>query len=125
MVGRLSEQARLCGGRALYLDVLGDRNLLHRLSHLHKLRCAGFGVSFELPAFGPVIGAVVVTDIAQQQAGFSPMNDQPDVAAHPNRPKPVIFRAIELMELQSWMSRVQLEIEGRSLDGLLLLASQL
>ena len=82
-------------------------------------------MSFELPAFGPVIGAVVVTDIAQQQAGFSPMNDQPDIAAHPNRPKPVIFRAIELMELQSRMSRVQLEIEGRGLDRLLLVAGEL
>jgi hypothetical protein len=36
-----------------------------------------------------------------------------------------VFCLVELVELQRWMSRIQLEIEGRGLDCLLLVAREL
>ena len=50
----------------------GNDDLLHRLPNFHELRRAGLGVGFELPPFGPLIRVVVMTDIAQQQAGLGP-----------------------------------------------------
>ena len=66
-----------------------------------------------------------MSDVAKQQAGLSPMNDQSNVAAHPNRPESPILRPLEFVELQAGMRRVQLEIECRCLHGLLLTAGKL
>src|SRR5665213_18869 len=106
------------------LDVSGDDDLLYRLPNFDELRRAGFRMRFELPPLPPLVGAVVVTDIAKQQAGLSPVNDQPDVCIYPDRPEPPIFGLVQLVELQTRMRRIQLKIEGRSLYGLLLLTRQ-
>jgi hypothetical protein len=64
----------------------------------------------------------VVVNVAQQQAGFGPVHNQPDVETHSDRPEVRVFRLVKLVELQRRMSRVQLEIEGCGLHCLLLLA---
>jgi hypothetical protein len=71
-----------------------------------------------------MIGGIVMPDVAEQQAGFSPVNDQSNVTAYPNRPKSAIFRSFELVELHARMRRVQLKIERRRLYGLLLIAGE-
>src|SRR5712691_8451337 len=70
-------------------------------------------MGFQLAPFSPMIGVVVVIHVAQQQAGFGFVHDQSNVEADANRPEPWIFRLVELVELQSRMGRVYLEIEGR------------
>jgi hypothetical protein len=52
------------------------------------------------------------------------VHDQPNIAAHPNRPESPILGFVELVKLQTRMRWVQLEIERRSLDGLLFIAGQ-
>ena len=52
------------------------------------------------------------------------MDYQPDIATDPNRPEVLVLRLIELMETHSRVGRVDLQIEGRRLDGLLLIAGQ-
>lgn len=110
--------------RLRHLDVPGNPDFLHRLPDFHKLRGARLGVGFEFPPFGAVIRVVVVSPIAKQQAGIGSMHDQPDVAIHSNRPESAILRLIELVELQTRLSRVQLEVEGRRLYGFLLIARE-
>lgn len=53
------------------------------------------------------------------------MHNQADVETHADRPEVGVFRLIELVELQRRMRRIQLEIEGRGLDCLLLVAVEL
>ena len=69
-----------------------------------------------------MIRVVMVSNVAKQQAGIGSVYDQPQVAIHPNRPEPAILGLIELVELQTRLSRVQLEVEGGCLYGFLLIA---
>ncbi len=43
-----------------------DEDLLDGFPDFHELGCAGLGVRLQLPALGPIIGAVVVVDVAKQ-----------------------------------------------------------
>ena len=53
------------------------------------------------------------------------MHNQPDVSAYANRPEIVVLCLVELVELQTRMSRIHLKVKCGSLDSLLLLAIQL
>jgi len=85
------------------------------------LRRASLRVGFELPPLSPLVSVIMMTDIANQQAGLGPVNNQPDVAADANGPESPVLGLVQLVELQAWMRRVQLKIEGRGLYRLLFL----
>ena len=51
------------------------------------------------------------------------MDDQANVRIHPHRPE-VFVATVELVELQSRIRHVHLEVEGSHLDCLLFIASQ-
>ena len=53
------------------------------------------------PSFGPLIGGVVMIDVAEQEAGSCPVDDQPDVATDPNGPEVLILRPVDLVQLQA------------------------
>ena len=82
------------------------------------------GMRLELPALRPRVRAVVVIDVAEQQAGVGPVHDQPDVRVDPDRPETLVLRLIELVKAQARRRRVHLQVEGGRLDGLLLVAGQ-
>ena len=42
----------------------------------------------------------------------------------PHRPEVLVLRLVELVELHARVGRVHLQVEGRGLDGLLLVAGQ-
>ena len=52
------------------------------------------------------------------------MHDQANMARRENRPKPSIFRLFELVELETRMRRVQLEVERCGLHELLLFPAE-
>jgi hypothetical protein len=52
------------------------------------------------------------------------MHDQPDVVAHSDRPKFLIPRLVEPVEIHPRLCGVHLEVERRHLDGLLFVAGQ-
>ena len=83
-VGRFGEEARLgrCGHFRLHID--RDNDLLHRFADFHQLRGPSLGMRLQPSPLGPVVGFVVVTHVAEQQAAFRLVNDEPDVAAHPH-----------------------------------------
>ena len=99
-------------------------DLLNRLADLHQLGSAGFRVGLELPSFGPVVGLVVVIDVAEQQAALALVHDHPDVAVDPYRPEVLVLRLVQLVETHSRIGRVELQVEGGRLDGLLLVAGE-
>ncbi len=78
----------------------------------------------QLAAFGPVVGLVVVIDVAEQQAVSRLVDDQPDVAADADRPEVLVLRLVELVKLMPGLAGLSCKIERRRLDGLLLVAGQ-
>ena len=76
------------------------------------------------PPRGPLIGLVVVIDIAQHEAAVHAVNDQPDVAGDPHGPEVLVPRLVELVQFHARLRRVELQVEGGGLDGLLLVAGQ-
>ena len=79
---------------------------------------------FKLAALGPVVRLVVVRHVAEQQAPARSVHDQPDVAVHPHGPEVPVPDLIELVKAQSRLRRIELEVEGRRLDRLLLVAGE-
>ena len=69
---------------------------------------------FQPPSFGPLIGGVVMIDVAEEEAGSGPVDDQPDVATDPNGPEVLVLRPVDLVQLQPRMRRVHLQVERRS-----------
>jgi hypothetical protein len=68
---------------------------------LDDLRGAGRWVRLELSAFRPRVGAIVMTDVAEQKAAFRAVDDQPNVGVYPNRPEAFILRLVESVKTQA------------------------
>src|SRR5262245_4188747 len=79
---------------------------------------------FEFAAFRPLVSLIVVAHVAEQEAPLAPVNDKSDVAINPHRPEILILHLVELVEAHAWICRVELQVEGRRLDSLLLLARE-
>ena len=62
--------------------------------------------------------------VAEQQAGIGAVDNQTNVVADPDRPEVSITGLINPMKLQSGLRRIDLQIKGGGLYGLLLVASQ-
>ncbi len=106
------------------LDVRGNHDFADRLAQLDHLRSAGRRMGFEFPPFGPTVGAIVVIDVAEQQRLIGSVDDQADISVHADRPEPLVFRAIELVEAEARCRRIQLQVERGRLDRLLLVTGQ-
>ncbi len=81
-------------------------------------------MGLQLAALSPVIGPVVMRGVAQQQAVLAAVDDDPDVGAHPQGPKVLVAGLVELMELESRVGRVHLEIKRGRLHLLLLVTGE-
>lgn len=66
----------------------------------------------------------MVIDVAEQKAALSLVDNQSNVAADTNGPEVFILRFVELVKAHSRVSRVELQVKGSRLDGLLLLAGE-
>ena len=114
------------GGRGdVHLHIPRHPNLANRLADLDELRSARRRMPFQSPSFGPLVRRVVMIDVAEQDAGSGPVDDQPDVATDPHGPEVLVLRPVDLVQLQARMRRVHLQVERRGLDRLLLVAGQL
>jgi hypothetical protein len=100
-------------------------DLAHQLPDLDELRRARRGVGLQLPPLGPRVRVVVMPDVAKQQARPRAVYDQPQVPVHPHRPEVLVTGAIQPVELHTGVCRIELEVECRRLDCLLLLAREL
>lgn len=94
------------------------------LAHLDPLRGSRRRMRFQSTAFRPLVRLVVMIDVAQQKAVRAHVHDQPDVAAHAHRPEVLVARLVQLVKAHARVGRVQLQIEGGRLDGLLLVAGE-
>ena len=124
ILGRFGEEGRLGGQGDFRLHIDRDNDLLHRLADFHQLRGSGLRMGFQLPPLGPVVGFVMVTHEAEQQAALRSVNDEPDVRAHAHRPEVLVLRLFELVEGQARTGGIHLQIKGRGLDGFLLVTGQ-
>src|SRR5207245_603461 len=80
---------RSCDGfrRGSRLHVRGDDNLAYRLAELDDLRSAGRGMRFQLATLRPRVRAIMMIDVAEEETGVGPVDDEPYVGVHPYRPK--------------------------------------
>ena len=78
----------------------------------------------QLAAFGPLVGSVVMIDVAEQQAALRAMDDQPDVAADTHGPEVFVFGFVELVELHARIGRIKLQVERCRLHGFLLVTGE-
>ncbi len=63
-------------------------------------------------------------DIAEKETRIALVNDQPNIAANSHRPKFLVLRPIELVQLHAGVDRIHLQVERCRLDGRLFLAGQ-
>ena len=108
----------------LYLHVDRDLDLLDRLAHFDKLGRARSGMRLQPPALRPAVGAVVVVDVAEQQAILRAVNDDADIRTDAHGPEVGIARPVQPVELQAGPRRIHLQVESRRFDRLLLAAAQ-
>ena len=56
---------------------------------------------FQFAAFSPVVGFVVMIDVAEEQTPGCPVDNQANIAADTNRPEISVFRLVEFMNTSS------------------------
>ena len=81
-------------------------------------------MGFEFAAFGPVVGRVVVRDVAEEEAGIGAMDDDTEVEVDADGPEALVFGAVEFVELEAGLGGVDLEVESCGLGGFLLVAGE-
>ena len=111
--------------RRLGRDVLRYLDLADGLPHLDDLGRARPGVTLEPAALGPLVGSIVVVGVAEQEARSHLVNDEPQVAGDARRPEVLVLAVVDAVHLDAGVRRVQLQVEGRCLRGLLLVRRQL
>ncbi|KFB73003.1 MAG: hypothetical protein AW09_001778 [Candidatus Accumulibacter phosphatis] len=110
--------------RQFRLHIHGNEHLPHRLADFDPLRGAGPWVGFQPAPFRPVIGPVMVVDVAEQEARIALVHDQANVAADTHRPEIPVPRPVQPVQAHAGVGRVELQVEGRGLDRSLLVAAQ-
>lgn len=111
-------------GGGLGFDVFGDEDFFDAFADFDDLGGTGGGVGFDFAAFGPLVGFVVVVDVAEEEAAFGAMDDEADVAADTGAPEVFVFGFVEFVELDAGVGGVGLEVEDGDLDQLLLVAGE-
>ena len=53
----------------------------------------------QLAPLGPRVGIIVVGDVAEEEAAFCAMDDQPNIAIDSDGPEPGIFWLMEFVQL--------------------------
>src|SRR5437867_2257951 len=81
-------------------------------------------MDLQLSALRPLVGFVMVIDVAEQEAFTALVDNQPDVAADPHGPEVWIFRLVQLVQLQAGSRRVELQVESGRLYGFLFVAGE-
>lgn len=97
---------------------------MNGLADLDELCCTRGGMGFEFAPFGPVIGVVVMTNIADEEAALALMYDQADVAADAHRCKVGILHAVKFVKAHARAGRVDLQIKDCGLDRFLLVVGE-
>ena len=108
----------------LYLDIHGNDDLLDRLAHLDELRRARLRMRVELPTLGPRVRLVVVVDVAEQERRVVLWTISRMSLPDTHRPEVPILGFSSWWNFRLGWAGFDLQIEGRRLDGLLLLAGQ-
>ena len=124
VVAEVREKAGFGRGRDFFLHVKRHDNFANGLADFHELRSSSRRVYFQFSPLGPMVGVVVVIDVAEQEVGVGLVDDQPDVAAHAHRPEVLVPRPIQLVQTQARLRRVQLQVEGRGFHRFLLVVGQ-
>ena len=124
VVGYRSKQIRFLGQRLRFFHIGRHADLLHRLANFNQLRRAGLRVCLQLSTLCPTISLVVMIHIAEQQAGFCPVDDDAQIAIDAYRPELLVLCPVKFVKTHAWIGRIHLEIESRGLDGFLLFACE-
>ena len=106
------------------MHIGGNANFLHGLADFNQLCRTGFGMGFQLAPLGPLVCLVMVIDIAKKQAIPCFVDDQPNIAARPNRPEILVPYIIDFVKTHTRIGRIDLEIKGCGFDYLLFVTGE-
>jgi hypothetical protein len=82
-------------------------------------------MGFYLAPRSPVVGGIVMIDIAEHQAALNPIEDQTDVTTGTGRPEVLVLDAVETVALQPRIGGIDLQLEGGEISGFLLFSTEL
>ena len=104
-----------------------ERNLdlANRFADLDDLRGACDGMGFDLVPQSPVVGRVVMVDVAQHYAALNTMEDQPDVTAGAGRPEVLVLDVVAPVALQTRVEGITLKFKASMFGGFLLFSTEL
>ena len=111
-------------GRKFRWDMQWDLDLANGFADLDDLGSTSDGMGFDLAARGPVVGGIVMVDVAEHHAALNTMEDQPDIATSPGRPEVLVLDVVEPVALQARVGRVDLEIKSGELGRFLLITAE-
>jgi hypothetical protein len=106
-------------GRALVQLVLRRRGEAGSQLSAERKFTGGFVV---LSSACIVVRLVVMIDVAHQDGVIDAMHNHANIGTRANRPEPRITRLPQLVEVQAWMRRIELQVHHRELHLLLLVA---
>lgn len=95
-----------------------------RFTDLYELCGTGGRMGLQLAPCRPVVVLVVVIDVAQQETALCLMDNEPDIRANTDGPEVLVLCRVERVEAHARIRRVDMEIEGGGLYGLLLVAGE-
>jgi integrase len=62
--------------------ILRNRDFPHRLANFYQLRRASLRMRLQFPTLRPMVGLIVMVNVAQQQTALRSMHDHPDIQTH-------------------------------------------
>jgi hypothetical protein len=119
-----AKQKRLGYCRHRDLDRLMNDDLFDSFADFDKLRGARSRMPLNFAPLGPSIRTVMMIDVTEQKARLRPVDDQADIGVDAHGPEILVPRLVQPMELHPRRGRIELQVKGRRLDGLLLVPRQ-
>jgi hypothetical protein len=93
------------GRRCFRSGACGSGDFLDGFAKCDELGGAGFGVDFKLAAFGPMVGGIVMIDVAEEKAVLRAVDDDADVESYPDRPEVGVFGLSRVCGAAGWGAR--------------------
>jgi hypothetical protein len=106
-------------------DVEGNLDLTNRFADLDDLGSTSDGMGFDLAPRSPVVGGIVMIDVAEHDAALNPMEDQPDVTARASRPEVFVLDVVEPVAMQTRVGRIDLQFKRGELGSFFLFTTEL
>jgi hypothetical protein len=124
MSSEMPANNRSSDGAVVRRGAVGRPVILNPLGQFDELCRASRRMALDSAPLRPRIGVVMMPDVTEQHARRGLVDNQPHICVDTHRPEIRVLCAVEPMEMQTGASRIELQVERRSLDRFLLRPGQ-